>query len=663
MRIPADWPAPGSGAILINEYSSFTQASASCALLGEILWSRGDNEFFALNNSLGYQIYLNSFPHSQLFWIANATAKTCQATTYKGIISNVDCKLSFPALCSQSAPVSNFTATNTSTTFQITQQVGTQQLTGYRDFYVFKFIGVRYAPKPDRFAYSTLFAGTGQNAAISYPPACQQYIGQVPSGSSEDCLSLNIWTPYLSPPSPSEAQRQKLKPVMFWIYGGGFTSGEASNPNTDGTNLASRGDVVVVAINYRVGFFGFLAYPDGIHNGNYGIGDMVTALQWVRENIVAFGGDKDRVTIFGESAGAAAVRALLASSKAKGLFVNAIMQSTPDGWAAAAPIAHYMSIADYSHAITSNALASTNCSTATDPITCLKGVDATVLANLQTEAQYPVVDGTYLTTAELALNNTSQDNTNINVITGGNRDEVGIMIPYPYAGLTIAQWFGILASFDFTQYPVLTNAAGQSLFSVPADQSSLTQDQIANITWHVGSDGLFNCALVAAAHSASQHEVFKSIYAYQFNRTYGPIGYTNAWCSAPITASRPLGDPEQEYYKCHGAEQWYTFGNLRLRTQDRDGLDVPFSQLIVDYWASFAWSGNPNPQKDYLEARGYWTTLEQTKSAGSWDTVVPGESAWRVLQWDGFTLKDFPEQEQCGFLGLPIDYFETHQSG
>jgi carboxylesterase type B len=93
------------------------------------------------------------------------------------------------------------------------------------------------------------------------------------------------------------------------------------------------------------------------------------------------------VTIFGESAGAAAVRALLASPKAKGLYSNAIMQSTPDGWSSAAPIAHYMAIAEYSAAFTQSALTSTNCSNATDPITCLSAVDPVYLATLQQGAQ------------------------------------------------------------------------------------------------------------------------------------------------------------------------------------------------------------------------------------------------------------------------------------
>jgi carboxylesterase type B len=336
-----------------------------------------------LNSTLSYQAYLGEFPRTQLFWVSSNTNTKCSAVNYQGTVSEIDCEKELPALCSQSAPVSNFTFTNNnSPAFQITQQVGAQSITGYRDFYAWKFFGVRYAAEPARFTYSTPINGTGNVTALSYSKDCQQYPGQVPAGgSAEDCLFLNVWTPYLTPPSP--VPKAQLKPVMVWIYGGGFTSGSASDPNTDGTNLASRGDVVVVAFNYRLGYFGFMAYPDGVHNGNYGIGDMITALQWISKNVEAFGGDPDRVTIFGESAGAAAVRALLASPKAKGLYSNAIMQSTPDGWPVTSPIAHYMTIAEYAAEFTASALTSTNCLNATQPIACLSAVDPVYLATLQ----------------------------------------------------------------------------------------------------------------------------------------------------------------------------------------------------------------------------------------------------------------------------------------
>ena len=144
------------------------------------------------------------------------------------------------------------------------------------------------------------------------------------AGPSEDCLYLNLWLPENHGP-------EKL-PVMFWIFGGGFVAGSTSEPRQDGGNLCKKG-VLIVSANYRLGVFGLLAHPDltkesGNHaSGNYGLMDQIAALQWVKRNIAAFGGDPDNVTIFGESAGSASVSALVASPLAKGLFVRAIGES------------------------------------------------------------------------------------------------------------------------------------------------------------------------------------------------------------------------------------------------------------------------------------------------------------------------------------------------
>src|SRR4051794_24564697 len=143
-------------------------------------------------------------------------------------------------------------------------------------------------------------------------------------GISEDCLTLNIWTPA----QPGAAR----VPVMVWIYGGGYAAGAASEPRQDGENLARKG-VVVVNLNYRLGIFGFFSHPElakesGHHAaGNYGLMDQTAALRWVHENIAAFGGDPGNVRIFGESAGSFSVSAQMASPLAKGLFGKAIGES------------------------------------------------------------------------------------------------------------------------------------------------------------------------------------------------------------------------------------------------------------------------------------------------------------------------------------------------
>ena len=139
----------------------------------------------------------------------------------------------------------------------------------------------------------------------------------------EDCLILNVWSP---------AADSKKRPVMFWIHGGGFSQGAGSNSMYNGSQLVKRGDVVVVTINYRLGPLAFLYLNDLLPNNtdfesNLGIKDQIAALKWVKDNIEAFGGDPNQVTIFGQSSGATSVMTLLACPSAQGLFKHAIAES------------------------------------------------------------------------------------------------------------------------------------------------------------------------------------------------------------------------------------------------------------------------------------------------------------------------------------------------
>jgi para-nitrobenzyl esterase len=164
----------------------------------------------------------------------------------------------------------------------------------------------------------------GVRAADSFGAICPQprYGTQAALPQSEDCLSLNVWTP---------DSHAKL-PVMVWIYGGAFVTGGSANPIYDGIDLAKHG-VVVVSFNYRLGWLGFFNHPalaaeaPNEAHGNYGLMDQIAALEWVKKNIAAFGGDPANVTIFGESAGGMSVNDLMASTHARGLFNKAISES------------------------------------------------------------------------------------------------------------------------------------------------------------------------------------------------------------------------------------------------------------------------------------------------------------------------------------------------
>ncbi|BDI22535.1 carboxylesterase/lipase family protein [Herbiconiux sp. L3-i23] len=212
---------------------------------------------------------------------------------------------------------------------------------GRRDGSVAVWKGIRYAeapvgplrwraPRPAPAAAEPVTALAFGNASP------QELVPEMHLGEgvalSEDCLFLNVWSPSASLPSNSDPA--PARPVMVWIHGGAYTYGAASQPVYDGAALASIGDVVIVTVNYRLGALGYLdltsfATDTEQFDSNLALRDVLLALEWVRDNIAAFGGDPDAVTVFGESAGAGMITALLATPSAEGLFHRAIAESSP----------------------------------------------------------------------------------------------------------------------------------------------------------------------------------------------------------------------------------------------------------------------------------------------------------------------------------------------
>ncbi|KAK0828064.1 hypothetical protein LTR73_005017 [Friedmanniomyces endolithicus] len=571
-----------------------------------------------------------------------------------GTCHTMSCQARLPALCTQSAPASNaYNNTATAnvyapTQLQIALPVGGQTLVGYRDFYTFQFKGIRFAEEPERFTYSSTFTNaTGTNSALTPALECLQS----PNNGSTDCLFLNIWTSNL--PSSQQPAKQNLKPVMVYIYGGGFATGSASNPTNDGGNQPSRGDVVVVDIAYRLNTLGFLALDDGVHNGNYWISDLISGLEWVQKYISAFGGDPEKVMIYGESAGAQSVQALLASPKALGLFRNAILQSNY--------LQPYVPLAQAFNQTTKSILKATGCASSSDQLACLQAYNATALINLQPNFNYPVIDGTYLLSSYINLNASAAGkvSSRVPVISVTNRDEGGVLIPLPSSSNYTAAIYALAASQTHgtpNATALLALSAAFPLGTGPT-LNNTALNQLFNTTVRISTDSGFHCSDEYTALAAAQTGVWPHVWYGEFNRTYQEPGYNmNNVCQAPVTPSHPYGDPELEYFKCHAGDLPMTFGTFAFTGYpERDENDIPYSQLIVDYWTSFARTMDPNPDVGFLKARGYWSTINQIAVSGAWETLNVTRPEQMELQWNS-AMRPLPDAVQCGLLGQPLDY-------
>ncbi|KAH9947522.1 carboxylesterase from carbohydrate esterase [Amylocystis lapponica] len=630
VTLPA-YTAAEHRSVLLLSPRLYTDAEDACVALGETLLPVNETFFSTdLSYLLQYQEYIGAYKELQQYWVGNASA--CQVVDRSGIVGPSACDDELPVLCTQSAVFDGKPASGN----LLTVNSNGLAITGYRDQLSFRFEGIPYANPPQRFKYPTPYTGPSVINATEFGTACIQQ--NIPTGS-EDCLFLNVWTPYI--PSNATVSLKLLKPVMFWIHGGAFDSGTGADPTFAGGNMASRGDIVVVTMNYRLSTLGFLALSDGKTNGNFGIADQIAALDWVRDHISAFGGDPERITIAGQSAGAAAVRALLGSPEAIGKYAAAIPMSNLAGRDFAATYSSYYSIAEEVDTVVQPILEEIGCNI-TEALACLTAYEAFDLVNLTNIASYIVVDGTYVVYPELPLNGSGAV-ADVHTLMGYMRDDGAPFIGYPTSD-------NITAGLRAQDLP--TKVANSSLFVQPTGANA-TLD-VFNVTARIATDIEFRCLDQATAWSAS-------IWFYQFNRSYQLANYSlnDPTCQAPVSPAYPYGDPSQEYFKCHAGELYYVFGTLPSDKPYRDTQDLPFMQLTLDIWTAFVRTYNPNPDPLYLAVRGYTTTATQLALEEPWLPVTQktlDTTPLRTLQWGSFQGA-LAERPQCEFLGYPLDYF------
>jgi len=389
--------------------------------------------------------------------------------------------------------------------------------------------------------------------------------------TSEDCLYLNVWT-------PAKTSGDRL-PVMVWIYGGGFRFGSGATPLYNGENLARR-DVVLVTFNYRVGPFGFLAHPllskESEHNssGNYGLLDQIAALQWVQKNIAAFGGDSNRVTIFGESAGAISVAYLMVSPLAKGLFQRAISQSLADlGF-----FAHIREIRygnDPKEKMGEQLAKDLGCNDAPDPLAAMRAKSAEeVMAAGKPPVDYvspgysygPVVDGWVLPDHPLSLFEAGKQH-HVPFMLGSNADEWALfqLVTPPTTADSYKAYvnkaFGDQAQHVLAMYPASDDK-----------EAKASSEQVVT---------LYSFTCPAKAYASTMSNVKSPAYFYQFTRV--PPGATALGCF-------------------HALDIGYAFGNLMPIVSTPkpeayfDDTDRALSEAMMSYWTRFAATGDPNQE-------------------------------------------------------------------
>ncbi|MCY4600453.1 MAG: carboxylesterase family protein [Acidobacteria bacterium] len=444
---------------------------------------------------------------------------------------------------------------------------------------------------------------------------------------SEDCLFLNIWAPKTA---------QEPLPVMVWIHGGGFFSGAGSLPIYDGTRIAENG-VVLVSINYRLSVFGFFAHPalsaESPHgaSGNYGLMDMVAALEWVRDNIAAFGGDPNRVTIFGESAGAGAVMALLLVPQSEGLFHRAISGSTwVYGWdrELREPSSDWVSaeaqgaqIAEWLGASGDAALDTLRASTS-ERVQEAANADT---GNLLMRTGYiwaPNVDGWIIPSDPLAMYEAGLQH-DVPLITGTTSNE----------GASSALRANIedRESFELHVRTVYPGFADEMIAHFGVTSPETARPGIA----HLMHDMRFAGPVRVQVETHAQ--VSSPVWLYQFTRV-------------PPTA---LGAAVDAPY--HGAELPYVFGTMvagpapagarpspMTMRGDWTETDRRVSDTMIDYWTQFAATGNPN--RDGLPE---WPEFDKStdRHLNLGETVTSGE---RLHQPAGELFRRFEASRRAG---------------
>jgi para-nitrobenzyl esterase len=440
------------------------------------------------------------------------------------------------------------------------------------------FLGIPYAAPPtgsNRFkAPAAATPWTAAKDATAFGPSCPQptIAGfAVPGTQSEDCLTLNVWTPY---PVPKTAA-----PVMVFLHGGGFVLGSSAQTVYAGENLVASSGVVLVTLNYRLGALGFLAHSAlGSTSGNWGILDQQAALEWVKKDIAAFGGDPKRVTIFGESAGSISVCVHLVSKKSQGLFAGAIMES--------GACLERVSSSATAEAQGASLASKVGCSTASDVAACLRGKTASEITNalplkagfiIGTGADWsPIVDGVTLTASPMSLVKAGTF-AKVPLLIGTNHDEGTLFTML--AGMTLlttAQYIALVDStFGATLGPLVLSEYPATSYGSPALAFA---DLLGDLA--------FVCPTRRTVRAVAAAGVKARRYEFVVDPSWNALAFLGSY---------------------HTAELPFVFENPPSGSSF-SALEKTLSQKMAGCWTRFAQSGDPDASGEVA-----WPLYDKTK--------------------------------------------------
>lgn len=442
---------------------------------------------------------------------------------------------------------------------------------------------------------------------------------------SEDCLYLNVWSPRVN---KTQSQPSPLAPVLVWIYGGGFYSGTSSLDIYDGRFLSKSEGVVVVSMNYRLGAFGFFSLPNNKNvKGNAGLLDQRMALEWVSNNIAAFGGDPSRVTLFGESAGSASVGYHLLSPGSQHLFQKAVMQS-------ASPNAHWASISQAVAWERSFKLASSLGCPTSDPAKlemCLQQVDAQSIASkahstvmrpsLFAPPFVPHADGDFLPDeVEVLLNSGKLPKKEL--MLGLTQDEGTYFLLYGVPGFDIVSE-SLITRNQFLKGLELTLSSASKVTREAAilqytDWTDVTnrmknRDALGSLV----GDHMFMCPLLEFANRYSQNGGKTFVYLFDHPSSVNPWP---AWMGV-----------------MHGYEIEFIFGMPLNASLGYTKTEVNMTKKFMKHWANFARMGNPeidgakwpaftSEHQEYVTLNYHQPQLKKmmrAKECRLWNTFIP----------------------------------------